>query len=49
MMAYTFNPRVQEAEAGEYLSSRPGWSTESSRTAWVNKENLSQKHQHQQQ
>ena len=28
MVAYTFNPSTQEAEAGGFLSSRPAWSTE---------------------
>jgi hypothetical protein len=28
MVAHAFNPRTQEAEAGECLSSRPAWSTE---------------------
>ena len=32
VVAYTFDPSTQEAEAGESLSSRPDWST-SSRTA----------------
>ena len=27
-MAHAFNPSIQEAEAGESLSSRPTWSTE---------------------
>jgi len=26
--AHTFNPSTQEAEAGEPLGSRPGWSSE---------------------
>ena len=44
MVAHTFNPSTQEAEAGGFLSSRPAWSTE-----WVtgqsglHRENLSQK------
>jgi hypothetical protein len=28
MVAHAFNPRTWEAEAGEFLSSRPAWSTE---------------------
>jgi hypothetical protein len=28
MVAYAFNPSTWEAEAGEFLSSRPAWSTE---------------------
>jgi hypothetical protein len=28
VVAHTFNPSTQEAEAGEFLSLRPGWSTE---------------------
>ena len=28
VVAHTFNPRTWEAEAGEFLSSRPVWSTE---------------------
>jgi hypothetical protein len=28
MVAHAFNPSTQEAEAGEFLSSRPAWSTE---------------------
>jgi hypothetical protein len=28
VVAHTFNPRTQEAEAGGFLSSRPAWSTE---------------------
>ena len=32
VVAYTFDPSTQEAEAGESLSSRPDWST-SSKTA----------------
>jgi hypothetical protein len=27
-VAYAFNPSTWEAEAGEFLSSRPAWSTE---------------------
>ena len=27
-MAHTFNPSIQEAEAGRFLSSRPAWSTD---------------------
>jgi hypothetical protein len=27
MVAHTFNPCTQEAEAGGFLSSRPAWST----------------------
>jgi hypothetical protein len=26
-VAHTFNPSTQEAKAGEFLSSRPAWST----------------------
>ena len=36
VVAHAFNPSMQEAKAGGYLSSRPVWSTEyrvSSRTA----------------
>jgi major histocompatibility complex class I len=29
VVAHTFNPSTQEAEAGRFLSSRPAWSTES--------------------
>jgi hypothetical protein len=28
MVVHTFNPSTWEAEAGEFLSSRPAWSTE---------------------
>jgi hypothetical protein len=28
MVAHTFNPSTWEAETGEFLSSRPAWSTE---------------------
>ena len=28
MVAHTFNPSTQEAEAGGFLSLRPAWSTE---------------------
>jgi hypothetical protein len=28
MVAHTFNPSTWEAEAGEFLSLRPAWSTE---------------------
>jgi hypothetical protein len=28
LVAHTFNPSTQEAEAGGFLSSRPAWSTE---------------------
>jgi hypothetical protein len=28
MMVHAFNPSTQEAEAGEFLSSKPAWSTE---------------------
>ena len=40
-MAHAFNPRTWEAEAGEFLSSRPAWSTElvSSRTARATQRN----------
>ena len=27
VVAHTFNPSIQEAEAGRFLSSRPAWST----------------------
>jgi hypothetical protein len=27
VVAYAFNPSTQEAEAGEFLSLRPAWST----------------------
>jgi hypothetical protein len=27
VVAHTFNPSTQEAEAGRFLSSRPAWST----------------------
>jgi hypothetical protein len=27
MVAHTFNPSIQEAEAGGFLSLRPAWST----------------------
>ena len=27
MVVHTFNPSTREAEAGEFLSSRPAWST----------------------
>jgi hypothetical protein len=27
MVVYAFNPGIQEAEAGRFLSSRPPWST----------------------
>jgi hypothetical protein len=34
VVAHTFNPSTQEAEAGRFLSSRPTWSTKvSPRTA----------------
>jgi hypothetical protein len=29
VVAHTFNPSTWEAEAGEFLSSRPAWSTKS--------------------
>jgi hypothetical protein len=29
VVALAFNPSIQEAEAGGFLSSRPAWSTES--------------------
>jgi hypothetical protein len=44
VVAHAFNPSTQEAEAGEFMSSRPTWSTE-----WVSgqpglyRETLSQK------
>jgi hypothetical protein len=44
MVVHTFNPSTLEEEAGEFLSSRPAWSTE-----WVlgqpglHRETLSQK------
>jgi hypothetical protein len=28
MVVHAFNPSTREAEAGEFLSSRPAWSTE---------------------
>jgi hypothetical protein len=28
VVAHSFNPSTREAEAGRFLSSRPGWSTE---------------------
>ena len=28
VVAHAFNPSTREAEAGEFLSSRPAWSTE---------------------
>jgi hypothetical protein len=28
VLAHAFNPGPQEAEAGEFISSRPAWSTE---------------------
>jgi hypothetical protein len=28
VVAHTFNPNTQEAEAGGFLSSRPAWSTQ---------------------
>jgi hypothetical protein len=28
VVAHAFNPRIWEAEAGGFLSSRPAWSTE---------------------
>jgi hypothetical protein len=28
VVAHAFNPSTEEAEAGEFLSSRPAWSTE---------------------
>jgi hypothetical protein len=28
VVAHAFNPSTQEAEAGEFLSSRPAWSTD---------------------
>jgi hypothetical protein len=28
VVVHTFNPRTLEAEVGEFLSSRPAWSTE---------------------
>jgi hypothetical protein len=31
-VVHAFNPSTREAEAGGFLSSRPAWSTESSRT-----------------
>ena len=33
VVAQAFNPSTREAEAGGFLSLRPAWSTESSRTA----------------
>jgi hypothetical protein len=35
-VAHAFNPSTREAEAGEFLSSRPAWSTETSRTTQRN-------------
>jgi hypothetical protein len=43
VVAHVFNPSTSEAEAGEFLSSRPAWSTE-----WVpglHRETLSRKQQ----
>jgi hypothetical protein len=31
VVAHAFNPSTQEAEAGEFLSSRPAWSTKSTK------------------
>jgi hypothetical protein len=48
VLAHTFNPGTWEAEAGEFLSSRPAWCTE-----WVpgqlglKRETLSQKNKKQ--
>jgi hypothetical protein len=39
MMAHAFNPSTWEAEAGGFLSSRPAWSTECSRTARATQRN----------
>jgi hypothetical protein len=39
MLAHTFNPSTWEAEAGEFLSLRPAWSTVSSRTARATQRN----------
>jgi hypothetical protein len=33
VVVHAFNPSTWEAEAGKFLSSRPAWSTESTRTA----------------
>jgi hypothetical protein len=33
VVAHAFNPGTWEAEAGQFLSLRPAWSTVSSRTA----------------
>jgi hypothetical protein len=39
VVAHAFNPSTWEAEAGGFLSSRPAWSTESSRTARTTQRN----------
>ena len=39
MVAHIFNPSTWEAEAGRFLSSRPAWSTVSSRTARATQRN----------
>jgi hypothetical protein len=38
-VAHAFNPSTWEAEAGGFLSSRPAWSTESSRTVRATQRN----------
>jgi hypothetical protein len=44
VVAHTFNTSIREAEAGEFLSSRPDWSTEwVPRQPGLFKETLSQK------
>jgi hypothetical protein len=39
VVAHAFNPSTREADAGEFLSSRPAWSTEDSQ----DRETLSRK------
>jgi hypothetical protein len=39
MLAHAFNPSTWEAEAGVFLSSRPAWSTVSSRTTRATQRN----------
>jgi hypothetical protein len=44
VVAHAFNPSTREAEAGRFLSLRPAWSTECSRTARATQRNpVSQK------
>jgi hypothetical protein len=43
VVAHTFNPSTQEAEAGESLSSRPAWSSEQVPGQLGLQRNLSQK------